>query len=350
MKFLILTQTVHLDDPVLGFFHEWIDRLARQADSVIVLCLKEGKHALPPNVRVVSLGKENMRSRAYRRVVYWWRFCGYIRRYVDEYDCVFIHMNPEYAILGGRYWRRHGKKVLLWYTHKTVNLRLRLAEKFVTKIFTASKESFRLLSRKVEAVGHGIPVDAFVGKTEDSPDGHTIGLLWVGRVTPSKDVETVLKAIAELQKKADMPRIRFTLVGRTATDADEEYKKSLEEAAHTLGVSCGFQNPRLYAEMPGIYHHHRIFIHTSRTGSMDKVVLEAMASGLWVATSSEAFADFGDLVYRFAPNDYRALARIIEKIVNSGILAQRNEKAVLYVREHHNLDVLIRKIIGYGTS
>ena len=61
MKLLITTQAVDTDDPVLGFFVRWIEEFAKHAERVEVVCLREGKHGLPPNVRVHSLGKKNGR-------------------------------------------------------------------------------------------------------------------------------------------------------------------------------------------------------------------------------------------------------------------------------------------------
>lgn len=59
MKLLIITQTVNTEDPVLGFFVRWIEEFAKHAETVEVICLKEGSHAfLPSNVRVYSLGKK----------------------------------------------------------------------------------------------------------------------------------------------------------------------------------------------------------------------------------------------------------------------------------------------------
>ena len=57
MRLLICTQTVDLNDPVLGFFHGWIAAFSRHCESVHVICLKEGRHSLPANVFVHSLGK-----------------------------------------------------------------------------------------------------------------------------------------------------------------------------------------------------------------------------------------------------------------------------------------------------
>jgi len=58
MKLLIITQAVDTTDSNLGFFHGWIEEFARHCSKVTVICLREGKHSLPTNVRVLSLGKE----------------------------------------------------------------------------------------------------------------------------------------------------------------------------------------------------------------------------------------------------------------------------------------------------
>src|SRR5580704_11376753 len=97
MRLLICTQAVDLDDPVLGFFHRWIAELSKRCERVHVICLKEGRHELPANVFVHSLGKEGGRS----RVKYLLNFYRYIRELRGEYDAVFVHMNSEYVVLGG---------------------------------------------------------------------------------------------------------------------------------------------------------------------------------------------------------------------------------------------------------
>ena len=71
-------------------------------------------------------------------------------------------MNPEYIVLGGLWWKLWRKKITLWYTHKSVNLKLRIATKLADKIFTASEKSFRLVSKKVNIMGHGINIEQFI--------------------------------------------------------------------------------------------------------------------------------------------------------------------------------------------
>ncbi len=56
MKLLIITQKVDNNDDLLGFMYTWIDKLAEQCQSVIIICLVKGETDLPLNVKVLSLG------------------------------------------------------------------------------------------------------------------------------------------------------------------------------------------------------------------------------------------------------------------------------------------------------
>lgn len=323
-KKLVITQKVNKNDSNLGFFHEWLSRLADKVDGVFVVCLEKGEHTLPNNVVVLSLGKEvnkNIRYPIFNifyKLKYLFKFYYFIIKYRHEYDGVFVHMNPEYCILGGALWRLWHKKILLWYTHKTVNWRLRLGALFTNKIFTASKESFRLKSKKVEIVGHGIPVELFAVQANKLPNA-PFNLLAVGRKSLSKDFETAQKAVDIIKNK--FPFVKFEII-----------------------------SDKTYSELPVVYANAHILIHTSRTGSMDKVVLEALAVGRIVITSSEAYTGFEQqgIVYIFPVGNFQELANIIEKIYHSGILNQLPiKKNMDYVQNNYNLDNVIIKIVNY---
>ncbi|MFA6519724.1 MAG: glycosyltransferase [Candidatus Paceibacterota bacterium] len=276
MKLLIVTQSVDQEDSDLGFFVRWIEEFAKHAEHLEVICLKEGKHKLPANVRVHSLGKERAsmiyHTSTWRRVAYAARFYVLMWRLRHEYDTVFVHMNPEYVILGGVFWRMWGKKIALWYTHKSVDLKLRVAEKLAGIIFTASKESFRLASKKVHVMKHGIDVDFF------SPDARIARGDWalsVGRLMPSK--------------RHDLAIRRAVQEGRALRIAGEGPERArLEALAHELHASVQFLGALTQAQLRDEYRTAAYFIHTSETGSLDKVVLEALACGLPIVTNDPA--------------------------------------------------------------
>ncbi len=342
MTILVCTQKVDARDPVLGFFVSWLRALSAHAD-LIVLALEVGEYDLPKNVQVISLGKESGRS----RLQYLWRFFSTIIRLRREYDGVFVHMNPEYVILGGPLFHLWKKKVLLWYTHKAVNLRLKLAEYFATKIFTASAESFRLPSEKVEIVGHGISPEAIQPRSLEQPHD-TLELLFVGRISPAKDVETVIQAVSDIHRDMPEKKVQLGIIGEPATSTDVAYAKTVKKLVETLGCAStirfvgSLSHTRLLSE----YQHYDILLHTSRTGSIDKVVLEALAAGLFVASSSEAFASMSDAVISIPSGDHQALAQTIEKIWDSAIL-KRNEAGMALVRNRYSLEPLADRIVDY---
>lgn len=294
MRLLICTQAVDTEDTVLGFFCRWIEEFAKHAERIEVICLREGKHALPANVRVHSLGKGNGVS----RIKYVLNFYTYIWRLRHDYDTIFVHMNPEYVVLGGPLWRLLGKRIALWYTHKSVNLKLRIAAFLSNVIFTASKESFRLRSGKVRVMGHGIDTDFF------SPDASVARGDWilsVGRLMPSKRHDLAIRAAA--------------LAGRELrVIGDGPERGNLEVLARALGARAHFLGGLTQERLRDEYRTAAYLIHTSETGSLDKVVLEALACGLPVRTNDSAL-----------------------KALESANPA--------YVREHHSLDKLIPAIL-----
>src|SRR2546430_1831582 len=109
MRLLIVTQAVDRADPILGFFHRWIEGFASRVEHVSVIGQRVGEYSLPPNVSVHSLGKERGLSR-WRQTILFWRL---LWRHRHEYDAVFVHMVPLWVVLGGPLWLFRGTPVYL---------------------------------------------------------------------------------------------------------------------------------------------------------------------------------------------------------------------------------------------
>src|SRR3989338_409325 len=145
MKLLIITQKVDINDDVLGFFNQWIEEFAKHCEKITVVCLQKGPYNLPDNVKVLSLGKEKGTS----RLKYLCNFYKYIWSERKNYEKVFVHMNQEYVLLGGIFWKMFGKKIYMWRNHYLSNLKLKLAMIFADKVVTSIKQAFPLDSRKL---------------------------------------------------------------------------------------------------------------------------------------------------------------------------------------------------------
>ncbi len=353
MKLLICTQVIDRNDTVLGFFHRWVEEFAKHCEQVTVVCLREGEHSLPKNVRVFSLGKEKLWERTdlgeewndgkrsvleeqlhrFRYALHFWKIIWQERK---QYDSVFVHMNPEYLVLGGVFWRLWHKKVSLWYTHKSVDLKLRIATFFSNVIFTASKESFRLKSNKVLVMGHGIDTNFF------HPPEHPrrSGVLILGRIDPVKRVcEMVFMAkVATRQYPFDI-----TVVGDSnslvyANRVEEELSVFPYHVTRVSGVTN--MQAKEYFCMADVV------LNCTEDGSFDKVVFEAAASGALVLTTNLGFAT--DL----PPECLTTLSCSADALVALLTLShERKEDLRVVLRERienmHSLPTLIKKLMHY---
>lgn len=337
MKLLIVTQTVDSDDPILGFFHRWLEEFALLVEQVEVICLTEGKHVLPKNVHVHSLGKERG-TPFMHRTVYAKRFLSLITRLRGDYDAVLVHMNPEYVVLGGPLWRQWGKKIGLWYTHKNVNLKLRLAARLADVIFTASPESFRLLSPKVVVTGHGIDLARF--RTETFHPLHTpLRLVSVGRASASKRLDLIFKTLEILSKKGI--DYTFDLIGASERSAHlQALAAQLPGRAHLLGV-------KTQAELAELLPDYDLFLHASTgTGSLDKAPLEALACGVPALSTSPAFkALLGPYGLFVEEESAERLAEAVVRYRSQDVLFLR-QKLAETVRNGHALQMLIPKLVA----
>lgn len=285
MKLLIVTQAVDQNHSNLGFFVRWIEEFAKHCEEVTVIANEVGRYSLPKNVTVFGLGKEGGSTRLARYV----KFLSLIAWFSTRYDSVFCHMNPEYVLAGSWLWRAAGKRIGFWYMHKSVTQRLKLAEQLADVIFTASPESFRLPSKKLHILGHGIDTDIFKPDPSIARGTHALS---VGRLSQSKRHDRAIDIAAELG-----------MALRIAGEGPE--RENLERYAASKKVAVTFLGGLTHHKLRDEYLRAALFIHTSETGSLDKVLLEARACGTPIRSDNTEY-----LTYE--PQSYKVL---IPKIV-----------------------------------
>ncbi len=338
MKLLIITQKVNKSDPILGFFHRWIEEFSKYCEKVVVICLEKGDYSLAPNVKVLSLGKESRLS----RLKYLLNFYKFLWQERGNYDVVFVHMNPVYIVLAGWFWKIYQKSIALWYTHSHVDWKLQIAEKFSNLIFSASKESFRLKSGKLIITGHGIDTEIY-RPAEIKKDKQII--LSVGRLSRTKNHHLAIEAFSRLLENKS-PR-ELWLVGEAIYKADLVYKQELIDLIESRNLInkvrlLGMVTPD---KMPAIYQQADLLVNLSDTGSLDKVVLEAMASGVRVVSSNEAY-------YRILPEKNLCSKRPeeISRAIEGALTEPSPQYLRDYVVENHNLTSLIVSLIKHFST
>jgi glycosyltransferase involved in cell wall biosynthesis len=358
MKLLVLTQRVDRGDSVLGFMPEWLRAFAGVAESVTAICLERGEFDLPNNVRVFSLGKEkyntndtnrysNNANTFVRRLRYIFKFYRLIWQERKNYTHVLVHMNPEYVVMGGLCWRMMGKRIGLWYAHGHVPFWLRLAEPLTHDIFASTKSGFRLPTKKLNIIGQGIDTEYFrpAGKKEDHDQFRIIS---VGRISPVKDYETLIQAISHLPSRA---AVHVDIIGGAGTSEQEKYFKEIKDLVQDRGLSdtIHFAGPVANRDILEILQTSDLFVNMSRTGSLDKAMLEAMACGVPVLTCNEAMLEvFGhyqkQLMYQ--KGDSSELAKKIEEFVKMAPATSQSigrDLRVIVVQDH-SLNQFVKKI------
>ncbi len=349
MKLLFLTQVLDANDAVLGFVPRWIEGLARRCERVRVLALEVGNiEGLPANVDVREIGRKGWIGRYLRN-----------RRYLREalleegFDTVFAHMVPRYTLLSTGLAKKAGAREFLWYTHGAVDGRLERAVKAVELVFTASEESLRIDTPKKVVTGHGIDLEHFSSRGVEPV--RPIRLLEVGRLTPAKDPLTVIAAVGILVSRGF--DVHLDLVGGGLVASDDAYARRVAEQIDVGGLRerVVLHGAVPYREIVPYYQRATMVLSASRTGSIDKVVLESMACARPVVTCNDSFprlfrelgADGEKLL--FEPGSAASLADRIE-----GILRLRQpertalgERLRSLVARDHEVDALMGRLVDH---
>lgn len=345
MRVLVITPKVDPNDDLLGFVHTWMSRLALRVERLHVLQLWAAPSALPPNATVYTMGKDGGAGKG-RQLARFVQVVGTLclRRRVDA---VLAHMGPIFAVCAAPFTRAAGLPLALWYAHGAVSPMLRLAHILVDRVGTSSPAGFRLPSAKVRYTGQGIDTDRFVPPAVEPSDGPLVS---IGRISPVKDYETLLNALTRLGARGLQPRLE--IIGSPHLPAEERYLASLR----ALRTGLGLQDQVRFR--PGVPHHAvaplyqraALFASASRTGSLDKAVLEALACGRLALTCNEAFSELLDSErgrLTFPPGDAATLADLLEAALRTTPAERRARGLALRERvvAEHGVDHLADELV-----
>jgi len=339
MKLLLITQTVDKKDTFLSFMHAWINKFASEYETITVVCLKSGEHQFPKNVRVLSLGKETLVS----RFKYVKNFYKYIFSENKNYDTVLVHMNQEYIILGGIFWKIMGKNIFMWRNHHMGNWITNIAVGFCKKVFCTSRFSYTARFKKTILMPVGVDINVF--KTKENTQRIPNSILFIGRIAPVKKLDILIDALDILNKQ----NINFTasFVGDPVSK-DLEYYDSLKKKITSLNLveSVSFFNGVSNDATVDVYNKHDICVNLSPSGMFDKTIFEAMACGALSISSNTNLINEISEVLIFKEESVEDLASKFASL----FLLSNDEKNSLrrqtreYVEKHHSLISLSTKL------
>ena len=183
-----------------------------------------------------------------------------------------------------------------------------------------------LKKEKMEYIPNGIPEDFFKYKSNKKNEFNKI--LFLGRISPIKSLETLIKSLVYANDK----KIIIEIVG----PAEEEYKKKLDLLINNLNLkeSVVFSSP-IYDLKEKIkkIDSCKIFVLPSKAEGMPQALVEAM-SRQKIVIASNNFAS-KDLIqdtengFLFNIGDEKALAEKINYILN-----KKNQRKILNIRKN----------------
>jgi glycosyltransferase involved in cell wall biosynthesis len=340
MNLLMFNLAVDQEHITLGFGLRWIEALSRRYEHVDVVTMFAGPHQLPSNVRVWSVGRERGYSK-FRRVL---RFYAIVWRILRErpIGVVFTHMIPIFAVLFWPVARLTGRRNVLWYAHGATPPTLRLAHALVDRVVSSTPDGFRIKSEKATFIGQGIDADIYRPMVRDHGPG--LRMITVGRIAPSKGIDLIVDALAGWVPGWNW---RLTVVGAGTSDSERVYSDRVRRAA-CESDRINFTGFKSAADIAALLGQSNVFVNLSATGSLDKAIVEAMATGCLVISSNDAFrrmareAGFAECIVERTPEALRAKLSEVAAMPLAARCAIADRQ--LQVARNHTLDGLIGRL------
>ncbi len=346
MKLLVITQIYDSNDSNLGAFIDWWDRLAEKVEKIYMLALEKKSEPTKSNMEVISMGKELGRGFFGKT----FGFYSGLLKTIGKTDAILVHMIPKYAMLAAPIAFIYRKPMYMWYTGVSVHWQLKLAVKFCKKVFTAHEAAMRVHTPKRIITGHGIDVLKFRMRDSGFKSDASVTILSVGRITPSKGHDLVIKVVSDLIKSGY--DLTLKIIGGVVQDYHKKYLESLKKLASDLTINekVEFSGPISSSNMPDYMGNSEILINAVPFGGLDKVTLEAMSSGVIPLTSNSAFLTVfppqvrEDLVFKSGDSEdlKNKLKNILDKkMYEDEIIRWELRDSII---KNHNLDTLIERM------
>lgn len=337
-----------VNDPTLGLYHTWIAALSERFESIEVICLQEGEHHLPGNVRVHSLGKESMTGhRMVKRMRYIMRLIQFAWRLRNSYDAVFVHMNQEYLLVAGWLWKILRKPMYFWRNHYDGTMLTDIASWFCTAVLCTSRFSYTAKYRKTRFMPVGVDT-SILERFEHG--GETLlrtphSILSIGRISPSKNIHLFIEALGQLWQGD----IEFTadVYGKTAP-GDEAYLASLKNRVRELGIETAvtFHGPLPKTETYKAYRTHEISVNASPSGMLDKTMFSGMMHGCLILISNQDLKDQIPEECSFGEGDANDLAAKLNVLLMLDSARQESIRAALReIVERNSLERLVDDLV-----
>jgi glycosyltransferase involved in cell wall biosynthesis len=307
---IFVTQVLDHADPALGFVVRQLSGLSRRVDRLVVIANEVRTVPGDLDAEVVSLGKERGDGRLVRAARYQRAVVASGRRLRPA--TLVAHMCPVYVVAAAPVARALGLPQVLWFAHPTGSRRLRAAERLADAVITTFPDSYPRPGPKVHPIGQAIDVDAF--SSVEAPSVAPVRLLAVGRTSPMKNFDTVIRAIPPVLARG--ARVSLRIVGPSTNAAERNHRAELRRLVADLALEevVTIEDGVAPAAIPDLMGWSTAVVNAMPYGSADKVVLEAMAAARPVLVSNPVFApllEATELPLQFRAGDTASLSAAV---------------------------------------
>jgi glycosyltransferase involved in cell wall biosynthesis len=203
-------------------------------------------------------------------------------------------------------------------------------------------------AERVEVIPHGVDTDVFhrseYAARELGLSADQINLLYVGRLSPEKNVSLLIRAVGKLNDDAWEPNFQLHLVG---AGPQEEELRSLVTRLR-LGTQVVFHGRLPLADLPRWYSAADAVVLPSKSEGLPRVMLEAMACGTpFIGTRISGVVDHirdGENGFIVAPDDEPALALRLRVVREQPLRARQiGRRGQEYVVRHLTWPLVVRR-------
>lgn len=326
-RVLMLTPAIDSSHGFLGFIVDQAIEISKRASRLAIITPYCGNfEKLDRKIIVKCL---NGKRGIYRRII----FLRYIYNQIKLSDVVYCHMYPGFVIFAYPFAKLFKKRTILWYAHGHVSLTLRFAVMLADRVLTSSPAGCRINNSKIKIIGQGIDV----GKYKPGNIKRTNNVLAVGRISPVKHFEDLIRAAAILKRDKRFQNLKYKIVGSIQGKVGMRYYQKLCKLISCLDLEkdVKIMDPIQSEKLVRFYQESCVFVSPSQTNSLDKSTLEAIACETPVITANRAF-----LVDLFTVKQANAC------YYNSGFPEQLAKKIILLLEDNNqSMRKKMRKII-----
>ncbi len=262
-----------------------------------------------------------------------------VRRIARQVGADLIHTNMEVLLEGGLAARTLRIPHILHYRGNTLD-RPKWVFDALAAVWTANADHVYCISHatahvfekrgrgaKVEVLYNGIKAASFAAAVRSDEVRRSLGagpaerlIGTVGRIHPRKDIETFVRAVAEVARSR--PDVRAAIVGVAEAPVELDYRQRVEALVRELGLEGRVTFAGARRDMPAVMAALDVFVLSSRHEGFGRVVAEAMAAARPLVVTDEGappeLVERGRYGLVARPGDARDFAEKIARLLDDG--------------------------------